>query len=270
MMKRACSLVALLALSGCYRRAIIETTLVSEPQPPVVYVSADPAPRGDSPGSQGTSAGGSGGFGVAPQQSAPRGTCSAPNFAVDDCRQRCQIDLIRGTSDCTGAVTVLQHESARARLSINMSGARSLVMDVEICDPQGWVFHMSDSQTGNGYGGDSATSSNDAEFHLNAASPDVSMSVFASDLAQGRYGGAMQRHVFSGANGCVTRRILVADQQLATDDGLAMCDAALLRIDPPSDAEGTPDAMWWVSIGGTYNGSGREGAGMQRMAFCVR
>jgi hypothetical protein len=153
---------------------------------------------------------------------------------------------------------------------VNMSTARSLVMEVEVCDPAGWIFHMSDSPSGNGWGGDGGTTSNDAEFQLNAASPNVGMAVYASDLAHGQYQGAMQSHLFSGANGCVTRRILVADQQLATDDGLAMCDPALLRINPPSDAEGTPDAMWWIGIGSTFSDPSRSGAGMQRMTFCVR
>jgi hypothetical protein len=266
-MKRALSLVALLALSGCYRRAIIETRYVPAPQPPVVYVGGAPA-QSAAP-TQGSAGGMASGAGYA---GGPAGAsmCAAPNFAIDDCRMRCSVDLIHGTSDCQGPVAVIAQAGPRARLSVDMSAARALVMEVEICDPAGWVFHMSDSPTGNGWGGDAATTSNDAEFHLNAASPNVGMAVYASDLAQGRYQGAMQSHVFDGTHGCVTRRILVADQQLATDDGLSMCDPALLRINPPSDAEGTPDAMWWVSIGGTFQSSGREGAGMQRMTFCLQ
>jgi hypothetical protein len=44
----------------------------------------------------------------------------------------------------------------------------------------------------------------------------------------------------------------------------------LLRIDPPTDAEGTPDALWHLGLNRSYANSTRTGTGTTVTTLCFR
>ena len=55
--------------------------------------------------------------------------------------------------------------------------------------------------------------------------------------------------------GCTTRTISLTDQLVyfaETEAGL--CGPAMLRINPPTDEEGTPDALWHLALGRALEG----------------
>ncbi len=262
------SLVAL-TLAGCAHRAevlevtapsgattdrvVVEESSAGGTRPGIVVVEQGPPP----PGATGPAT----------------ASCPAPaSFALNDCSYSCEVDVVRGTSTCTGPITVMSQSGPTATLRADLHGQSALLASVEACEPDGWMFHVSDSPSGDGWGGDAGDASNDAELHVNgSASQRASTSVYVSDDAppgQPRLFATDPATFPTGA--CMARTFYVADQQVAIDDGFAVCSPALLRIDPPSDREGTPDALFWIGIDRTVGNGARSGSGIVRVALCLR
>ena len=127
-----------------------------------------------------------------------------------------------------------------------------------------------DSRTGNGWGGDTGSSSNDAELHLNGGAQGAATYVYSSDERPAGHEPLLATDASTYADSrCAVRTFYVADGQVAIDDGFSVCSPALLRIDPPADREGAPDAAFWIGIHRTVDDPSRTGSGVRRVTFCV-
>jgi hypothetical protein len=157
---------------------------------------------------------------------------------------------------------------SRFAATVDMSGATELAITVTVCDPSGWLVHITDSSTGNGGGGDAATSSNDAEAQL----MDRALTVFSNqDHPSGPATALHSDASYVLASGCTTFTWIVRDQFFgSTHQSVSVSSPHLLRIDPPSDSEGTPDSLWYVGLNRTYGTSMRNGTGVTMASFCVQ
>ncbi len=177
----------------------------------------------------------------------------------------CDVHCVIGEDELSGSAPLsCSHVAAGARpglYTIDMSSHDGIVLELEICDPTGTVFQVSDSITGAPGGGDAGTSAHDADvllsgtdLHLRASSTAaVPESVVAS---------------FVPATGCTTRRIVLSEQTLwLVDVGRGLCGSGVLRINPPIDAEGTPDALWHLATAGSVDGAA-SGSGLRSADIC--
>jgi hypothetical protein len=148
----------------------------------------------------------------------------------------------------------------RMTATIDMTGFSSVQITLEACDVTGWVFHVGDSPTNDGFGGDSGSSSNDAELQVYLGN----LAVYGNDS----FGGVrLSETAALPTSGCGTYEITLSDQRVMTPTMMAM-GAELLRIDPPTDAEGTPDALWYLGANRTYANATRTGTGLRSLALC--
>jgi hypothetical protein len=202
-------------------------------------------------------------------------SCVAPPPEVTDCRVRCTVDFDRHRTDCRGAITLDpsthgDRATEQALFRVDMTGYRELDVEIAACDPRGWVLHVGDSRSNDGWGGDAADVSNDAELQVNGAPGSLSSQLYASDEGSGRLVRPADRRQLTLGERCERHRYGFADQRVSYDDGTAVCDPALLRIEPPSDREGTPDAIWWVGVNRTVRGGDRVGSGVRQAVLCLR
>ena len=72
------------------------------------------------------------------------------------------------TSTCASSVASVTTTSSAAVAQVNMASGTYQRLDLfaTVCDPSGWVLHLADSPTNDGYGGDSTTTDHDAEAYL--------------------------------------------------------------------------------------------------------
>ncbi|PYQ11732.1 MAG: hypothetical protein DMH00_07515 [Acidobacteria bacterium] len=97
----------------------------------------------------------------------------------------CTIDLVNNTQNCGsgGAITFVTPPSGgmtvlKVTLNPSVTGFSRAVFDVTYGGaPSGWTVNIGDSATDNGFGGDSATQSNDAEMQV----LNTSLSVYGND-----------------------------------------------------------------------------------------
>lgn len=180
------------------------------------------------------------------------------------CLYECTVNLEAGTSTCDGAVNVAASSPAMAG-TIDMNGYQELSLGFEVCEPTQWVLHLADSDSSDGYGGDGGTSSNDAELYLLGSD----LYVWANQTCES----SEPFHVESGfadAGGCSTHTIVVRDEGIASAaHALDLSSPCLLRINPPDDSEGTPDALWHVGLNRTFL-EPRTGTGLASATFCLR
>jgi hypothetical protein len=180
------------------------------------------------------------------------------------CLYECTVNLEAGTSSCDGAVSVAAATSAMAG-TIDMSGYHELSLSFEVCEPTQWVLHLADSDSSDGYGGDAGTSSNDAELYLLGSD----LYVWGSEACESTEHFHLESN-FAPSSGCSEHLITVQDQGIASvAHALSLSSPCLLRIDPPEDDEGTPDAVWHVGLNRTFL-EPRTGTGLTSATFCLR
>ncbi len=152
---------------------------------------------------------------------------------------------------------------------IDMAGRTELEWTITVCDSTDWTVHITDSSTGNGGGGDAATSSNDAE--VNITTPRL-LEVIGNQMdPAGPSRRLLSQSDYLPASGCETFTWTIRDQFFSESlTGFSATDPYLLRIDPPTDTEGTPDALWWVGLNRTYGSAARTGSGVTQATFCIR
>lgn len=174
------------------------------------------------------------------------------------CAERCRLDIAEGTTDCE---TLRLNEVRQGVATLDMGTADGVVITFRICDPEGIALHLSDSSTADADGGDAQTSSHDASVILEG----TTLIVHASE-GSGVEASSVESYV--AATGC-TERTLVLSEQLVylADQNAGLCGPGMLRIDPPTDAEGTPDSLWYLSFAGTVDGE-RSGSGLREATFC--
>lgn len=153
----------------------------------------------------------------------------------ESCAERCRIEDGFFVGACE-AVTLESHIA-----TIDLADADGLVMQVEICDPNGTSFELGDART-------LASSTKDARIVVEG----TTMAVHA---ASGSGVDTSRVNGWVAETGCTTRTISLTDQLVyfaETEAGL--CGPAMLRINPPTDEEGTPDALWHLALGRALEG----------------
>jgi hypothetical protein len=170
------------------------------------------------------------------------------------CPDACAIDVAAGTTDCEN---VRLDEVRQGVATIDLHDVDGAIITLEICDPTGVAFQIADSRTADGDGGDAGTSSHDAHVLLDG----TTLHVHASE------GSGVEPSTVSGwipMAGCSTRTLVMEDQLVyLVEADAGVCGTGLLRVDPPADAEGSPDALWYFAAGtidGTQAGSGVRSA----------
>ncbi len=189
-------------------------------------------------------------------------------FLSAACAVLCQIDPVAGTSDCGPPVSGLAWSGpGRGTATIDMSGFTTLDLEVSACDPSGWSFVLADSPATDGFGGDSGLFSNDAELEIWSRRALLN---FSDDRPMP---GPTSREIgrVLSATGCSTHVISVSDGRVSECAGGEYVGMDSLRIDPPIDREGPPDALWYLGIQQTMSGRvDRVGTGMTRLRLCFR
>jgi hypothetical protein len=180
------------------------------------------------------------------------------------CGYACSVDVARGATNCGGDVRLSGFGPGRGLATIDMGRFHQLEATVTLSSAAGWSFDIGDSPSNDGFGGDAAQRSNDAElFAL-----DGRLQLFGSDFTPP---GAAKKAV-DVPFGAGTHTILVEDQHVRDlADGVDMCAPYLLRLSPPVDREGPPDRIWYMSFDGVVSGRrDRTGRGLQRVDLCLR
>ena len=192
-------------------------------------------------------------------------TADAGPDAPAPCVNACSIDL-PATTTCAAPI-VATFGAGEATVAIDMTGLAELEIDTQICDPMGWVLHLGDSPSDNGYGGDSGQFSNDAEIQLQGTQLDV----FPNQMASGA-STLDADPSFVAATGCSSIVLFVRDQTVDATQPHAyhVASSFALRIAPPSDLEGVPDSLWWLGIDRTYGDPTRTGTGITHVDLCQR
>ncbi len=228
-------LAPLLALSllatGCYVQAQANPPVS---QPTVTVVNKDQPPPAASPAGSG------------------------------QCRAECRFDLVAATGTCSSpAISASPITNGQMTASIDMRGFTALQITLEACDSNGWTFHLGDSPTNDGYGGDAASTSNDAELQIVSGN----LAVYGNDEVSGQQ--ILAEQGVLPTSGCGTFQMAVSDQQLQTA-AAPLAGSELFRIDPPADREGTPDATWYLGANRTYRSSRRAGTGLRAVTLCLQ
>ncbi len=178
------------------------------------------------------------------------------------CAHSCVIDVASGASDCDLA-------SSRGGVVIDMTDRTALTIRATVSNAHEFAFHLGDSPSNNGYGGDGAEFSNDAELHLFGND----LRIYGSDYSLDDPDHIRELPDLLAATGGVLE-LTVADGALSVRvdaDPLApMCFVQeaydLLRLNA-EDHEGTPDALWYMGLNETHAGA-REGSGLQQVELC--
>jgi len=183
------------------------------------------------------------------------------------CGYQCALPTDGSATDCVGPeITLDTSVQGVPRAVIDMTGYTHLRIKVEFCDPLEFAFGLGDSDTNDGFGGDAGTFSNDAEITLYQGTLLVHDSTQDFDTLE-----LLNEPDFIPADGCVSRELVVADQHLeVTDLEKVIDDPELLRINPPTDTEGDPDALWYLGLNGVPRvGSSRVGVGAKAAQLCM-
>lgn len=180
--------------------------------------------------------------------------CSEPDDArraredEDACGEICRIEAGAITGEC-GAATI-----ADGIATLDLADADGLVMRLEICDPSGLVFELGDARLRRG-------SSHDARLLVEA----TTMTVHGSEGA-GLEPSSVRHWI--APSGCSTRTIVLTEQLVYFAEAEAgLCGTGLLRISPPTDAEGRPDALWHLALGRALEGEA-SGSGLRSVDLC--
>jgi hypothetical protein len=97
----------------------------------------------------------------------------------------------------------------------------------------------------------------------------ASLAIFNNDVGSATL--AHQDLAWAPASGCSTRSVLVSDSRVSScgpASTFALSSPTLFRINPPTDLEGTPDALWWLGLNRTYGSAARTGTGLQSTTLC--
>ncbi|MCP4664352.1 MAG: hypothetical protein GY856_53895, partial [bacterium] len=193
------------------------------------------------------------------------------SFQFEGCGQNdvCEIDLVTNTHTCDGVSAVdfvLEPTSGKTVLKVNLdpndSGFRRAIFEVTYGSaPSLWTVNIGDSRTNNGYGGDGATQSNDAE-----------MQVYGTTMrAYGKDGTPSQplTQVTGIAASGTLLTIDVSDEQLRWHNYSGEADTLtspyLYALDGQPDSEGPVNYDVYAGFNRTIGSSYRNGTGVTKV-----
>lgn len=163
--------------------------------------------------------------------------------------------------DAARATTGADGVARPSVLELDLRDHDGVVMTFEICDPDGVALQLSDSSSGAADGGDGGQSSHDADMMLNGTTLHLR-------AAAGTETPPSQIDGYVTEEGCSTRTVVISEQLAFLVEGeRGLCGPGMFRIDPPTDTEGTPDALWYLATSGSVDGHA-EGAGTRSVELC--
>lgn len=184
-------------------------------------------------------------------------TARAASSEEDGCVTRCRWQTGQAF-ECRSAHAL---EARSNVLELDLHDADGLVVTLEVCDPDGVAFQLSDSVSGSSSGGDAGDSAHDADVILVGNTLHVRASTGAETPPS-----QVQNYV--SEEGCSTRTLVISEQLAYLVDGeRGLCGPGLFRIDPPTDGEGHPDARWYLGTEGSVDGAA-EGSGLRSAELC--
>ncbi|HEU0036123.1 MAG TPA: hypothetical protein VFQ53_36170 [Kofleriaceae bacterium] len=231
--------VSLCAICGCGRVGFVERALEDGAVPP-----------GD-------------GSNLPPGDGATTDAGTSDALAACTGANRCTIDATKNGTYCGGAFQIVNGEGAG---TIDMAASTELVLSATLCNPTGYTIHLADSPSCNGGGGDAAQFSNDAEVYLQ----DTAIFAFSNDLAPMAPALLGDDPGMLSLTGCQLFTMRVADKEIhvSSPKPFDLVSDFALRLNPPSDAEGPPDALWYLGIDRTTGSAARNGTGVTTVDLC--
>jgi len=135
-------------------------------------------------------------------------------------------------------------------LHFDMGRADAVVARVAVCTDT--VLQLADSIGAQSDGSDDPATSHDASLSLHAG---------VLDLFPAHGGGLAASHVegyvpAAATNGeCILRTFEITDSVVFLPElERGLCGTSMLRIDPPTDTQGTPDSHWHLALGRSLDG----------------
>ena len=193
--------------------------------------------------------------GGTPASSGNEGRCGEPEemrlarVQLDEMRQ--SDGSIEGESPCAYSCVIEHGELtttegcpilARAEdgsFTIDMARADALILRGEFCETS--TLQLGDAAHAHEDGSDDPTSAHDASVFVDGGALRITPAN-GSPLEASRIEGF--------ASACSWRTIEVMDSVVYLSDlERGLCGTSMLRIDPPTDAQGTPDSHWHLSVG---------------------
>ncbi|MCP4589542.1 MAG: trypsin-like peptidase domain-containing protein [bacterium] len=194
---------------------------------------------------------------------------------------RCLVDISGGTDTCDDGIVTLTTNSDIYRVAeIDLSdGYQRLDVLVDVCDPDGWVMHFTDSPSGNGGGGDGSDTTHDAEAHVN----DTSFSMWGTyDYDRSVLDPAAVETSVIPATGCFQVQWSIEEDLLMFDNDGVPGDSAKIRLqsfrsfelapydEPDSeDPSGLDADLWYAGLNRTVGTASRSGTGVNRACFVL-
>ncbi len=133
---------------------------------------------------------------------------------------------------------------------LDMSRSDSVVVRAALCT--GTVFQLADSIGARSDGSDDETSSHDASLSLHGGTLDL-CPAHDGGLAASHVQGYVPAHASSE---CIVRTMEITDAVVYLPEiERGLCGTSMLRIDPPTDSQGTPDSLWHLSLGRSLDGA---------------
>lgn len=176
------------------------------------------------------------------------------------CTLRCVL-VGDGAADCEAARRTTREDGAAGPLELDLHDHEGVILTVEVCDPTGTVLQLGDSATTAAAGGDGGTSSHDADLVVQGTTLTLRPATAAETPASEVSG-------WIAAEGCTTRTLVLSEQLVhLVENDVGLCGPGLFRVDPPTDAEGSPDALWYLSSAGSLDGTA-PGSGARRIEAC--
>lgn len=186
----------------------------------------------------------------------------------------CIVDIGAGTNSCAGAVTLLSSSGVQRVLRVNTAGFQRLDAFVDLCNPTGFSFHLGDSPTNDGFGGDARSTQHDAEAHFSGTQLAVYDDDFG-DLA------AVEQGVIA-ATGCYRVQWSAMENTLLFDNDGNPADAPKVNVDSyegfelapyaetdSEDSSGADANFWYVGLNRTVYNASRSGTGANRACFVL-
>jgi hypothetical protein len=176
------------------------------------------------------------------------------------CTLRCVL-VGEGAADCEAARPGPGEGDDAGRVVLDLHDHEGVILAVEICDPSGTVLQLGDSVTAAAGGGDGGSSSHDADLVVQGTTLTLRPAT-AAETPPSEVAG------WIAAEGCTVRTLVLSEQLVhLVENDVGLCGPGLFRIDPPTDAEGSPDALWYLSGAGSLDGSA-PGSGVRRIEAC--
>ncbi|HEX4952955.1 MAG TPA: hypothetical protein VF017_06110 [Thermoanaerobaculia bacterium] len=207
---------------------------------------------------------------------------AAPPQAPEVTYYQCTIDITNNTTDCTSGVVTITTQSGNQRVArINLAANGYLRVDafVDACSVSGWWFHLADSPTADGGGGDAGTTQHDAETYAQgydfAFYSTLTPSTVNLDTIETAKG-------IASLFGCGRYQWSIYESQVLADNDADPADAPFVEVKSQYGFESAPYAepdtedpfgadasFWYVGLNRTVGNATRTGGGVGKVCFVV-